>query len=115
MILLQNKTLKTAKEDIVCYVTLVDGKYISPWDVKIDKVSTILNGKYAYFGYYAARFKEELEFFEDLLKGENRTIVKVIIPKGSKYYEGQRNFSFFVSKEHVSITTFCSDNLKIEK
>lgn len=115
MILLTNKQLKKATEDIVCYVTLVDGEYISPWDVNIDKITTIRNGKYAYFGFYSAKFKEELEFFEDLLKGEDRTIVKAIIPKGSKYYEGQRNFSFSVSKEHVSITTFCSDNLKIEK
>lgn len=115
MVLLENKTLKTANDDIVCYVTLTDGKYILPWDVAIDKIATICNGKYAFFGYYSARFKEELDFFEELLKGENRTIVKAIIPKGSQYYEGQRNFSFSVSKEHVSITTFCSDNLKIEK
>ena len=115
MVLLENKTLKTAEEDIVCYVTLTDGEYLSPWDAKIDKVTTILNGKYAYFGFYSAKFKEQLTFFEDLLKGENRTIVKAIIPKGSKYYEGQRNFSFSVSKEHVSITTFCSNNLIIKK
>ena len=115
VILLTNKQLKKATEDIVCYVTLVDGEYISPWDVNIDKVTTICNGKYAYFGFYSAKFKEELEFFEDLLKGEKRTIVKVIIPKGSMYYEGQRNFSFSVSKEHVSITTFCSNNLIIKK
>ena len=109
MVLLENKTLKTAEEDIVCYVTLTDGEYLSPWDVKID------NGKYAYFGFYSAKFKEQLTFFEDLLKGEDRVIVKAIIPKGSKYYEGQRNFSFSVSKEHVSITTFCSNNLIIKK
>lgn len=115
MVLLENKTLKTAEKDIVCYVTLTDGEYISPWDVKIDKVTTILNGKYAYFGFYSARFKEQLDFFENLLQGENRTIVKAIIPKGSQYYEGQRIFSFAVSKEHVSITTYCSNNLKIEK
>ena len=115
MVLLENKTLKIANKDIVCYVTLIDGEYISPWDTKIDEITTICNGKYAYVGYYAARFKEELNFFEDLLKSENRTIVKAIIPKGSQYYEGQRNFSFSVSKEHVSITTFCSNNLKIEK
>lgn len=115
MVLLENKTLKKAEKDIVCYVTIVDGEFISPWDTKVDKVTTILNGKYAYFGFYSAKFKEQLEFFEDILKGEDRAIVKAIIPKDSLYYEGQRSFSFTVSKEHVSITTYCSNNLKIEK
>lgn len=115
MILLNDNKLKIAETDIQCYVVLTEGNYISPWDAKIDKVTTILDGKYAYFGYYSAKYKEELQLFEDTLKSENRVIVKAVIPKGSKYYVGYRNFSFTVSKEHISITTFCSDNLIIKK
>lgn len=115
MILLTNNELKIAETDIQCYVVLTEGNYISPWDAKIDKVTTILDGKYAYFGFYSAKHKEQLQLFEDILNGKNREIVKAIIPKGSKYYVGYRNFSFTVSKEHISITTFCSDNLIIKK
>lgn len=115
MIQLTKNELKIAETDIQCYVVLTDGNYVTPWDAKIDKVTTILDGKYAYFGYYSAKYEEELKLFEDILKGENRTIVKAVIPKGSKYYLGYRNFSFSVSKEHMSITTYCSDKLIIKK
>lgn len=117
MILLTDNLLKTANEDIVVYVTLFDDNFVSPWTCKVDKVTTILNGKYAYFGYHSSKYYEELKLFHELLgpddRETHRTIHKAIIPKGSKYYQGTMSYSFAVSKEHLNIETFCSDNLKI--
>lgn len=119
MILLTDKDLKTAENDIVVYVTLFDGKVSNPWNCKIDKVTTILNGKYAYFGYHSSRFYEELKLFHDLLgpddRENHREIYMAIIPKGSKYYLGAVSYSFAVSREHLNIETFCSDKLIIAK
>lgn len=117
MILLTDKLLKTADEDIAVYVTLIDDNFVSPWTCKVDKVTTILDGKYAYFGYHSSKYYEELKLFHELLgpddRETHRTIHKAIIPKGSKYYQGTMSYSFAVSKEHINIETLCSDKLKI--
>lgn len=102
-----------AEEDITCYVVFVDGKCDNIWD-EVKKIR-ILNGKYAYPGFYSYKYKQEAELFESILKREGKVEIKeAIIPKGSMLCEGTQGWSFSVSKEHLTITKYCSNVLNFK-
>ena len=111
MLRLTKPEKQIAEEDIKCYVVFVDEKCETIWnDVKEINIGTIINGKYAYPGFYSYKYKQEAELFESILKREGKVEIKeAIIPKGSEYYEGVQGWSFPISKEHLEITKYCSN------
>lgn len=113
--MLRNPKKLIAKSDISCWIVLVDEKYENPW-LKIEKISTICNGKYAYSGFYSYKYREEAELFESIIGRERKIeIRKAYIPEGSEYYEGTQGWSFPISREHLEITKYCSLEIKIKE
>lgn len=112
--MLKNPIKHIAESDIECWVIINNGNLETPWK-KVDRISTICDGKYAYLGIYSFKYKLEAERFESLLKRENIQIKEAIIPKGSEYYEGLLGYSFPVAKEHMTVTKFCSKEIKIKE
>ena len=114
MLKIDNQEPKIATCNIECWVIINNGNLETPWK-KVDRISTICDGKYAYLGMYSFKYKQEAEKFESLLKRENIQIKEAIIPQGSEYYEGLLGYSFPVAKEHMTITKFCSKEIKIKE
>ena len=120
MIKLLDTTVNIADKDILCYVVLENGNIENPWNIEIDKITTIANGKYAYIGYHASEFYDELKMVEDFIGYNDRNEIKreiyeAKIPKGTKYYRGIKGFSFAITKEYLNIPYFCAEKIIISK
>ncbi len=109
---------KIAEEDIKCYVFLRDKNYKIPYNnVSInDELKLTITENNCYGGFNSYKYLEELELFLTYL-GEktNLTIKEAIIPKDSEYIVENKGYSFPVSKEHLVLTGFISNKIKIKE
>lgn len=109
---------KTTKSDIKCYVFLREGNYEIPYpNVSLNnELNLKISGNNCYSGFHSFKYREEVELFLTYL-GEktNLEIEEAVIPRGSDYIEVSKGYSFPVSREHIEMTGFISEKIKIKK
>ena len=102
----KNAKVKTAEKDIVCYKVVEKGAksgYVTPFfnmpisigeeygDVSLEKKDNIYNEIVVEEGYHSLKTFEDAANYTAMLTLVHQvsfTIVKCVIPKGAKYYDG---------------------------